>query len=468
MGSTMKKLMILALSLGLAGCTTVALEHHTVSQSQSATNYRYHAALHCLAMVAADPGTLPSYALLSSGVTAVTDSGVVNPVTAWKGNPMLFASEAMAVTGSHIPQIQWTVSPVADHTQLQAMRCACRWVLCGGPSELCPDCMHILADPETDASPGAHFGVADRLTRLPHGWLHVGKLREVPVGARYKAHSGDTWVWVMPDGMEGLSGFTLVLQDIATLAVTPSDNGQPANRTPPLLVTLWVTQNALPPVFVNIEKEKQKDGTTALVLKPKDVVVGVGQYVVWQNKTSEQIKIAGPKKKKDGMETPDDSLFQITIKKSPASEALLFDQAMFSSGGGKPGNDPVIINYRPTTDITKGDAGTITLKTDPNRSAFTSTTVFRVDREIKPEFKHAIEQKMIEGIDKKGALQPVNISWEEWMAMTTPFQGARTSVKPGASTTTPTFVPSSRSSPPAIVMPQRGQPSPPPPKELLP
>jgi hypothetical protein len=61
--------------------------------------------------------------------------------------------------------------------------------------------------------------------------LQVGRLKDVPLGACYKAHCGGTWVWVMPDGMAGLADFTLVLHDIATL--DPS-----AVYAPPPLVTL--------------------------------------------------------------------------------------------------------------------------------------------------------------------------------------------------------------------------------------
>jgi hypothetical protein len=462
----MKKLMILVLFLDLTGCTTMALEHHIVSQSQSAADYRYHAALDCLAMVAADPGTLPSYALLSSGVTSITNTGMVNPVTGWKGSPLVFTSEAVAVTGTHTPQVQWTVSPVADHTQLEAMRGACRWVLSGGPEHLDPDSIHILADPVADLSPGPHFGVADRLTRLPHQWLNVGKLRDVPVGACYKAHHGDTWVWVMPDGIEGLAGFTLVLQDIATLNVAPPDNSLPANRTPPLLVTLWVTQNALRPVVIDIKKEGG-----AIHFDPTDVKVGIGQYVVWRNMTPEKITVSSFKKDakedkkkvdaQDDKKKTDDKLFQVTIEgwsamdKAPASKGLLFDQDIFKNSGTILGQDSVRIEYRSGTEKDKGTAGALTLFVDPNRSAYAATTVFRVDREIKPEFKHAIEQAMIQGMSVKGALPQVNISWDQWMAMTTPYQGARTSVKPGSVPVTPILVPNSRQAlPPAILAPQ--------------
>jgi hypothetical protein len=300
----------------------MALDRYTINQSKSAGDYCYQAALHCLAMVAANPDTLPSYALLSGGISSITDTGTVNPLTLWGklGGPDVFVSETLAFTGSRTPQLSWTISPVGDDTQLEAMRCACRWVL-AGPDHLGPECTRTLADPEEDPSPGPHFGVMRRLVRLPKGWLHVGGVSDVPLGACYKDHCCGTWVWVMPDGTEGLAEFTLVLQDIATLNYAPSDGSWPANRTPPLLVTLWVIQDPFPK--------------------------------------------AGPKAHK----------------------------------------------------------------------AYSQILMFRLDRVIRPEYKCKIEEKIQEGIKKKNV--PVDISMDEWMAWTTPYQGQRAAVKPGSQSENP-------------------------------
>jgi hypothetical protein len=149
-------ILVLPLLLGSAGCTTLSLARHTVNQSQSATDYRYQAALHALAMVADNPATLPSYALLSGGLTSLTNTGTLSDTVNLKGRTLYFVSDALALTGSHVPMIQWTVSPVADHTQLEAMRCACNFVL-AGPERLPAKCVYILADPEADMSAGPHL-----------------------------------------------------------------------------------------------------------------------------------------------------------------------------------------------------------------------------------------------------------------------------------------------------------------------
>ena len=323
----MKKSLILVLPFALSGavCTTMSLEHHTANQSQSAATYRHQATLHALATVAADPTTLPSYALLSAGIASISDTGILTTTSNFSGVPEAFVSQVLGVTMTHQPQQQWTVSPVADYTQLNAMRYACRWVL-AGPESLGPEGAHMLSDPEIDTTNGPHFGVADRLARLPLGWLHVGRLRDVPVTARYKDHCGDRWVWVMPDGMEGLAGFTLVLQDIATLDITPSDSTiTPPTITPPLLVTLLVVED-------------------------------------------------------------------------------------FPDANTKPPN------------------------------GFSGNLIFNLNRVIRPEYKQIIEEKMKQSA-ASNPRKTVQISWNEWMMWTTPYQGQRTAVKPGAQQNTGTSQP---------------------------
>ncbi|MGA2617005.1 MAG: hypothetical protein ABSF26_05290 [Thermoguttaceae bacterium] len=441
-GGTMKKplLLVMLLAVAGAGCAAMSLERHAASQIQSAADYRYQATLHALAMVAADPGTLPSYALLSSGVASVSNTDVANSATTWSWAPaILFKSQALVVTGAHAPQGSWSVDPVADYTQLEAMRCACRWVL-AGPEQVDPNCIHVLADPEMDLSPGPHFGVIGRLARLPRGWLHVGRLCDVPRCACCKDHCGDTWAWVVPEGMEGLAEFTLVLQDIVTLDVAPSDGTRPANVTPPLLVTLWVYQDTLPNVvFIDIVRT----GNTAMFLKegatgPMDVAIG--QSVIWRNfdETSAHTVFVR-KDDKTTFSRPIQKYISQTLV--PSSAPIVFDQDMYKNAGGAD-NRPALISV--TDD--KIEPGKIRLVAA--NPWYSPTLAFRVDRVIRPECRCMIEQKMKEGISSN---QVVQISWCEWMQWTTPYQGQRTSVKPGTPKTPSSTQPLNRAAPPNVI-----------------
>jgi hypothetical protein len=207
--------------VAIPGCMSLSLEAHTRGQMNTVTDLRYKQALDCLAAVAADPAALPNYCLLADGTTKITDMESLTSMLTWTRAVGSFASGTLGATASRSPSDSWTVSTAADYRNLEAVRAACRWVLYG-PDRASPEAPGLLTNPETDHTRGPHYGVADRLAAIPGCWLHVGKLRDVPVDACYTGHCGDTWVWVLPGGLEGLSQFTLVLQDIVTLNVNTS------------------------------------------------------------------------------------------------------------------------------------------------------------------------------------------------------------------------------------------------------
>jgi hypothetical protein len=230
-------ILMIVLTLGAAllgtGCTTMSLELYTLNQIRSVTDFRSRATLNCLAAVAADPGSLPSFFLVTAGTTRIVDTGAMTSTTLWERLVQGFASESAGATVSRAPSENWTLIPAADSQQLEALRCACQWVLYG-PEQACNSCPGLLASPEKNPSKDPHFGVEDRLKRLPAGWLHVGRKADVPLCACCTGHSGDTWVWVTPEGLEGLADFSLVLLDIATLDVN-------AGTRPRIVITLKKT-----------------------------------------------------------------------------------------------------------------------------------------------------------------------------------------------------------------------------------
>ena len=214
------------------GCISTSLKRHTLNQVRSIEDYRTRAVLDCLADMADNPNTLPSYGLLANGVTRVQDTGSASALTLWARALEGFSTETLALTASRVPQGQWTVDPVATYSQIDALRCACRWAIFG-PQGACADCADILEDPTAFYSPQEpRFGVADRLRRLPPGWVKTGTHAQLPSAAAYKAHSGKTWVWVMPEYRWCFSEFLLVCHDIATI-----DPDQ-AVLSPPVLVTI--------------------------------------------------------------------------------------------------------------------------------------------------------------------------------------------------------------------------------------
>jgi hypothetical protein len=251
----MMRCRVLAMTAALcAGCTTDSLERQALLQIHSTVDYRYEAVLKCLAAVAQDPSDLPSFAILSDGTSRAQDTVLLSSITLWTRALNSFAAETLGVSATRSPQDAWTIDQVADYTQLEAMRCACQWVLYG-PERALEDHPGLLNSPADDPTPGPHFGVAGRLTQMPKEWLHVGCLRDVPTCARYRCHVGSKWVWVLAEGMEGLSDFALVLHDIATLDINAG-----ATTAPPLLVTLELRE------FVHVPKPFLPSDATSLAL----------------------------------------------------------------------------------------------------------------------------------------------------------------------------------------------------------
>jgi hypothetical protein len=207
-----------------SGCTTLSLERHTLAQAKTVSDVRYEETLQNLAMIADDPAALPVYSSIYAGTSQVTDTWQFGESTVWVRKKFMSSATNGFLTETASPLLSrsvtdnWSLDPILAPEKIEAMRCACRWVIYG-PQRACAECPGLLASPEQDHSPGRHFGVADRLARLPRGWLRVGQRTDVPADACYQAHSGRTSVWVMPDGMDGLSTFTMILQDIARVNI---------------------------------------------------------------------------------------------------------------------------------------------------------------------------------------------------------------------------------------------------------
>jgi hypothetical protein len=207
------RLAILALA-ACSGCTTVSLTEYTIKQNRTAGECRDKAVLDCLAAVAANPETLPSYAIYSNGVTTLQDT--INPAYTATWAPGKATAHAIGITGSRSPRGLWTVDPMADYERLEAFRAACLWILFG-PERAWAIHPEILGDAQDYLNQRPHFGVASRLAKLPPGWLHVGAHKDIPARACYKSHWGKTWVWVLPEDAEAFAQFVLVFQDIATI-----------------------------------------------------------------------------------------------------------------------------------------------------------------------------------------------------------------------------------------------------------
>jgi hypothetical protein len=238
---------IFALTLAAlgTGCTSTALERRTRFLGESAADLRYKEVIDNLAMIAANHWALPAYSSIYAGSARISDTVSVIPSGAIAreaikqgGTFTTLDSKMIEVQAQRMVTDNWTLDPVAAPETLAAMRAACWWVL-DGPECLSPEGMAILSKnseqpkpcdecgapikppkqppsfPPPELPPGHYFGVAEDLAKIPPGWVHIGKCRDVPRRACYKSHCHNTYVWVDAEGLAGLSAFTLVLQKLA-------------------------------------------------------------------------------------------------------------------------------------------------------------------------------------------------------------------------------------------------------------
>ena len=292
------------------------------------------------------------------------------------------------------------VDPSAEYTQLEALRSACQWVLYG-PERANGDYPGILDSPINNPYPGHHFGVADRLRQLPCGWLHVGRLIEVPLAACYKAHHGDTWVWVDSEGMKGLAEFTLVLLDIATLDLNDGD----ASQAPPVLVTL-IRQ---PSTFYMLPEANWESLKTKLNSKLND--------------------FEDPNKKLI-LDDQNKKLILDDLKHRFAT-GILFSQPYFDDTFQKSyywqNYGRAITNQQDQKAQTNYQQDPIYLLIEKeipfNKPPIFTDGYYLEYRIIKPEHWREVSQRIQQATDNQ---KPIEIPWDEW---STPYHNQRTAAK---------------------------------------
>jgi hypothetical protein len=105
----------------------------------------------------------------------------------------------------------WNLSPVIDPDKLYRMRCAYQAVV-SAPGTECDRCCERLYEIMGPNIVNPQF----RDCVLPRGWFSVGCKHDVPKNACYVGHHCNTYVWVLPDGLDGLTRLTLTILNLAT------------------------------------------------------------------------------------------------------------------------------------------------------------------------------------------------------------------------------------------------------------
>ena len=202
----------------LSGCKTHrALRQHTVATNLTVTDIYYQQVLNNVACFASNPASMPSFSVVTAGTVNVQDQqGVsLNPTYSptlsnlqQGGGALPILSLFFGVAATRAVTENWSTAPVTDSDNIRRMRCAFQ-VIVGAGNSKCDDCQERLK--------GFFVGGTESLEcMLPVGWYCVGGKEDVPKDACYVGQYCDTYTWVMPEGVDGLSRFTMTVLDIAT------------------------------------------------------------------------------------------------------------------------------------------------------------------------------------------------------------------------------------------------------------
>jgi hypothetical protein len=161
------------------------LQFTTLRTVNALPDLQYQQVVDNLARIASNPGFLPYLAVAGEGSVQVTDNGssalCLNLVSQLLGPGALSFGASRNVTGT------WSLGTITSPEKIRYMQSAYLRVLRGS----------AVGDPA-------------------FGWLKVGNRSEVPKQAAFISHFNTVYVWVMPEGIEGLSDLTLAIVDIAT------------------------------------------------------------------------------------------------------------------------------------------------------------------------------------------------------------------------------------------------------------
>ena len=150
-------------------------------------------------MNVADQKSLNANATLSPTLTFAQQAGSGLPLLSLLFNP----------TGSRNLTENWSLLPVTDIDNLRASAARSSWWWPGRKRRTA-----IIAASCWSGSTWASRTGLDCV--IPTGWFHFGCHDEVPECACYVGSYCGTYVWVMPDDMDGLTRFTMTIIDLAT------------------------------------------------------------------------------------------------------------------------------------------------------------------------------------------------------------------------------------------------------------
>ena len=220
-GSVMSISACLFLAL-LSGCQEARLRDRTLMQAGTVNDLYYMQALNNLAMMHSNPSLIPYFAQPTQGTNQSQRSLMANYTPGWdfitaKGAFIarwLFDKNTAAFGGTVQNAETWQTAPTTNPDKIYLMKAA-YWKTMGQP----PDGFDELFSCFLKQYPSPFCG--EYANALEPGWYGLGSKMDVPKEACYVGHCGKTYVWVLPENVERLSGFTLAIMNIVTASAKP-------------------------------------------------------------------------------------------------------------------------------------------------------------------------------------------------------------------------------------------------------
>lgn len=250
----MRANLILLVLLACSGCTHRQLTRSIINQASTIVTVEYQMVLDNLAMYTASPELLPWHVRISDGTVQVNDEGGISELGAqWGSTPGI--TQAFRAVRSVTEQ--WGAHPVTDPLVVKTLQDVYRQAV-GLPPLADPGLLTQSSARKREAEDAAESATSvDRGevepsaedtaragmtpseegdTRFPYegaplaqlrdkidvpvGWFCVGRKCDVPKEACFVGHYCDNYVWVMPEHVQDLSHFTLLVLGITKHGVS--------------------------------------------------------------------------------------------------------------------------------------------------------------------------------------------------------------------------------------------------------
>jgi hypothetical protein len=167
------------------GCMNHQLRHTARRIPSMLPELQYQQIVENLAAIASNPGLLPYLAVVGQGTVQVTDNG--SSTLGLSFASQAFTSGLFSLGATRTVTGTWNMGTITSPEKIRSMHAVYQSAILGATEQ-----------------------------HEDYAWLNIGCARDVPRQASFVGCHEGTYIWVMPEGVPGLSDLTLAIVDIAT------------------------------------------------------------------------------------------------------------------------------------------------------------------------------------------------------------------------------------------------------------